>query len=138
MTRRLLLSYFLLTGFVLLVLEIPLGFSLTHNAEHSLLGGVGHDTTVLATLVEDAVEQRQASAIAGPARDYARRVGGPVVVVDSAGTMLFDSGHPSGAPEDFSNRPEIRQALAGASPAGVPPPATPASHPAPGSAPAAS
>src|SRR5438445_106222 len=41
MTRRLLLSYFLLTGFVLLVLEIPLGFSLTHNAEHSLLGGVG-------------------------------------------------------------------------------------------------
>jgi len=119
MTRRLLLSYFLLTGFVLLVLEIPLGFSLAHNAEHDMLGGVGHDTTVLATLVEDTVEQRQVSAIAGPAGDYARRVGGRVVVVGSTGTTLFDSGHPSGAPEDFSNRPEIRQALAGASPTGV-------------------
>ena len=41
-----------------------------------MLGGVGHDTTVLATLVEDTVEQRQVSAIAGPAGDYARRVGG--------------------------------------------------------------
>lgn len=119
MTRRLLLSYFLLTGFVLLVLEIPLGFSLTYNAEHNLLSGVGHDATVLATLVEDTVEQRQTKAIAGPAGDYARRVGGRVIVVDAAGTTLFDSDHPSGAPEDFSNRPEIRQALAGASPAGV-------------------
>src|SRR5205823_6182442 len=98
MTRRLLLSYFLLTGFVLLVLEIPLGFSLTHNAEHNLLSGVGHDATVLATLVEDSVEQRQASEIAGSAGDYARRVGGRVVVVDSAGTTLFDSDHPSGPP----------------------------------------
>src|SRR5438445_5953581 len=98
MTRRLLLSYFLLTGFVLLVLEIPLGFSLAHNAEHDMLGGVGHDTTVLATLVEDTVEQRQVSAIAGPAGDYARRVGGRVVVVGSTGTTLFDSGHPSGTP----------------------------------------
>ncbi|MEA2499952.1 MAG: hypothetical protein QOD01_63, partial [Actinomycetota bacterium] len=52
MTRRLLLSYLLLTGFVLLVLEIPLGFSLTNNAEHNLLSGVGHDATVLATIVE--------------------------------------------------------------------------------------
>ena len=118
MTRRLLLSYFLLTGFVLLVLEIPLGVSLTHNAEHNLLSGVGHDATVLATIVEDTVKQRQTAAIAGPAGDYAHRVGGRVVVVDSAGTTLFDSGHPTGAPEDFSNRPEIRQALAGASPAG--------------------
>ena len=59
MTRRLLLSYLLLTGFVLLVLEIPLGFSLTHNAEHDMLRGVGHDAIVLASLVEDTVEQRQ-------------------------------------------------------------------------------
>ena len=67
MTRRLLLSYLLLTGFVLLVLEIPLGFSLTNNAEHNLLSGVGHDATVLATIVEDTVKQRQTAAIAGPA-----------------------------------------------------------------------
>src|SRR2546427_1747602 len=138
MTRRLLLSYFLLTGFGLLVLEIPLGFSLTHNAEHNLLSGVGHDATVLATLVEDTVEQRQASAIAGSAGDYARRVGGRVIVVDSDGTTLFDSGHPSGAPEDFSNRPEIRQALAGASPAGGPHSAALRYHPAHASAPRAS
>src|SRR2546429_9185257 len=107
MTRRLLLSYFLLTGFVLLVLEIPLGFSLTYNAEHNLLTGVGHDATVLATLVEDTVEQRQTSAIAGPAGDYAPRVDGRVIVVDSAGTTLFDSDPPSGDPGDFSTRPDI-------------------------------
>src|SRR3981081_331964 len=118
MTRRLLLSYFLLTGFVLLVLEIPLGFSLTHNAEHDMLRGVGHDAIVLASLVEDTVEQRQASGIAGPAGDEPPRAGRRVVVVGSTGTTLFDSGHPSGAPEDFSNRPEIRQALPGASPTG--------------------
>lgn len=119
MARRLLLSYLLLTGFVLLVMEIPLGIALTRDAEHNLLNGAGHDASVLATLTEDGVVQRQVPRIAQPAVSYAQRVGGRVIVVDAGGGTLFDSEHPAGSSEDFSSRPEIRQALAGSSPTGI-------------------
>src|SRR5438477_480265 len=105
MTRRLLLSYFLLTGFVLLVLEISLGFSLTHNAEHDMLSGVGPDAMVLATLVLAGVGSVVLAAVLLVGWELARSTTRPLRSLEgvarrlAAGDLSARAGVPKGPPE---------------------------------------
>ena len=114
MSRRLLISYLALAIVVLALLEIPLGISYARNERHDLSTNVERDAVALASLAEDALEQRASAppAVARLARRYQRDTGGRVVVVDAQGRALVDS-ESQGVGADFSSRPEIAAALDG-------------------------
>ena len=114
MSRRLLISYLALAIVVLALLEIPLGISYARNERHDLSTNVERDAVALASLAEDALEQRASAppAVARLARRYQRDTGGRVVVVDAQGRALVDS-ESQGVGTDFSSRPEIAAALDG-------------------------
>jgi len=113
-SRRLLISYLALAIVVLALLEIPLGISYARNERHDLSTNVERDAVALASLAEDALEQRASAppAVARLARRYQRDTGGRVVVVDAQGRALVDS-ESQGVGADFSSRPEIAAALDG-------------------------
>src|SRR5579862_2952779 len=119
MTRRLVLSYLLLSALVLVVLEVPLGVSLVRDQRRAFLEGASHDAAAVGGLVEDAVEQGQPPAVQSIARGYAGRVGGRVVVVAAAGATLADSAATGAPTESFTGRPEVTEALHGRSVEGV-------------------
>ena len=114
MSRRLLISYLALAIVVLALLEIPLGISYARNERHDLSTNVERDAVALASLAEDALEQRASAppAVARLARRYQRDTGGRVVIVDAQGRALVDS-ESQGVGADFSSRPEIAAALDG-------------------------
>ncbi|HEX7097139.1 MAG TPA: hypothetical protein VF183_14740, partial [Acidimicrobiales bacterium] len=91
MTRRLVLSYFAITLFVLAVLEIPLGITYAERAEENLFSDIERDARVLSTRVEDILEGTSTEDPTSIAEDYARQTGGRAVIVDIAGTSVADS-----------------------------------------------
>ena len=119
MTRRLVLSYLLVAGFVLLLVELPLGVTYAGRAQDRLLADVERDARVLASLVEDEVEAGDPAAVTRTAEEYARQTDGRVVVTDGDGISIVDDGGPAGAGRDFSTRPEVRAALDGTQATGV-------------------
>ena len=72
------------------------------------------DAVALASLAEDALEQRTSAppALTRLARRYQSDTGGRVIVVDAQGRALVDS-ESQGVGADFSTRPEIAAALDG-------------------------
>ena len=114
MSRRLLVSYLALAIVVLALLEIPLGVAYARNERRDLSANVERDAVALASLAEDALEQRAAAppALVRLARRYEADTGGRVVIVDARGRALVDS-QSQGRGGDFSTRPEIARALDG-------------------------
>lgn len=114
MSRRLLVSYLALAIVVLALLEIPLGVAYARNERHDLSADVERDAVALASLAEDALEQRTGAppGLVRLARRYEAETGGRVVVVDARGRALVDS-QSQGSGADFSTRPEIVEALDG-------------------------
>jgi hypothetical protein len=113
MTRRLLLSYLSITAFVLLVLKLPLGVTFARAERDRLVAAVERDATVLATVVEDALERGATGGLGPVAAGYQDRTGGRVVVVDRTGIAVADSDPPAPGRRDLSTRPEIAAALRG-------------------------
>jgi signal transduction histidine kinase len=114
MTRRLIVSYLIITVFVLAVLEIPLGIFMAQLQRERLESDLQRDALVLATIYEDALDSG-APFSPEPASDYATQTGGRVVVVDANGISIVDTGNV--VDRDFSTRPEIAAALTGQTPA---------------------
>jgi signal transduction histidine kinase len=110
MTRRLLLSYLIVTALVLVLLEVPLAVFYSQRERERIAADVEHDATVLATLYEDDLENGL-PLDSGPADQYRDRTGARVVVVDRDGITQVDTDQT--AQRDFSTRPEIESALAG-------------------------
>jgi signal transduction histidine kinase len=119
MTRRLLISYLLLTAFVLAVVELPLGLTYAGRQQDRLIADVERDARVLAGLVEERVEADDTSGVASISTGYAEQTGGRVVVTDDQGVSLVDTSRPKDPPRDFSTRPEIRTALSGTQRSGI-------------------
>ena len=113
MRRRLLLSYLSITIFVLLALEIPLGFAYAQAERRRLVSAVQHDALALSIRAEDALESNDQSRLMQVVNDYQRDTGGRVVVVDENGELLADSDPRGRGPRNFSSRPELRDALRG-------------------------
>jgi signal transduction histidine kinase len=111
--RRLLLSYLSITVFVLLVLEIPLGFAYAQSERRRLTSSVQHDALALSIRAEDALENGDAPRLRRTVDEYQRDTGGRVVVVGADGAVLADSDPTRAGPRNFSSRPEFRAALAG-------------------------
>ena len=119
MTRRLILSYVLLTAFVLLIVELPLALTYAGRANDRLLSDMERDARVLAGLVEERVEVGDVAAQRRIAEGYTARSGGRVVITDPDGIALVDTEGPAGTGRDFSTRPEFRAALGGAQATGI-------------------
>jgi signal transduction histidine kinase len=113
-SRQLLVSYLALAVVVLALLEIPLGISYARNERHDLSVNVERDAVALASLAEDALEQRTGAppALAALVRRYQQDTGGRVVIVDAQGSAVVDSDSQA-VGGDFSTRPEIATALDG-------------------------
>jgi len=116
MTRRLLLSYLTVTVFVLLILELPLAVVFQQREFDRLTADIERDATVIATIYEDFLETGSPSDPL-PADQYAADTGARVVVVDTDGISITDTG--GTADRDFSTRPEFEIALAGDRATGV-------------------
>lgn len=110
MTRRLLLSYLVLSVVVLVVLGVPLSIfhanqqqshHVTDAREDALLLSVSYERDLALGLPLDPTT----------AEDYAARNEAEVVIVDREGISRLDTANPIG--RDLSDLPEIRQALTG-------------------------
>ncbi|HXY92011.1 MAG TPA: sensor histidine kinase [Acidimicrobiia bacterium] len=126
MKRRLLLSYLSITAFVLLVLEIPFGVSYANSVERRLTSDIQHDAFALAIRAQESIDTASTSPSARAqlqeiADDYRADAGGRVVIVDRQGRTVADSDRTRAASPlaDFSNRPEIMDALDGAEASGI-------------------
>ncbi len=110
MTRRLLVSYLMITTLVLVVLEVPLGLFFQQRELDRLTADTERDATVLTTAYEDVLE---GDLVADPlqAEAYSSRTGVRVVVVDEEGIAVVDTGNEAG--RNFSTRPEFVLALSG-------------------------
>lgn len=116
MTRRLLFGYLGVTLFVLLALEVPLGFQNQRTERRSVALKVEHDANALASLSEDAIQSgapAQLDAIANRAFAYSRSTSARVVIVDRNGNARIDTSARVAGAESFASRPEIRSALRG-------------------------
>ena len=113
MRRRLLISYLSITVFVLLVLEIPLGFAYAQSERRRLTSAVQHDALALSIRAEDALESNSMSRLQAVVDDYQRTTGGRVVVVGKDGSLLADSDPLRAGARNFSSRPELKAALLG-------------------------
>ena len=120
MSRRLLASYLALTAGILLALEIPLAIIDARTQRQDLESKVTRDAFVVASLAEDQLQTgKPQPGLQRVALRYRKETGGRVVVIDTRGISIADS-HPTFAGErDFSSRPELQDALAGQTVAGM-------------------
>ncbi len=124
MTRRLVLSFVSMTALVLVLLEVPLGFTFAKAERDRLETAVQHDAFALALRSEESLEEAQAGDVTALeelqslADRYERENEGRVIFVSPTGTLLADS-EPTRVPavdtgaRSFKDRPEIRAALTG-------------------------
>jgi signal transduction histidine kinase len=110
--RRLVTSYLVLTLVILLVLEVPLAVGYADRATQQLTAELQTDAFAIADFAEDTLEGNDAQDLQVLAREYATRTDARIVIVDAEGVAVADSEGP-GSGEDFTNRPEIAEALAG-------------------------
>lgn len=126
MTRRLIVSFVSITALVLVLLEVPLGFTFASAERDRLETGVQHDAFALALRSEELLEHAEGAnrAIAADelqvlADEYEDQQGGRVVFVDAEGDLVADSRPPDlpgtrpAEGRSFRSRPEIRTALGG-------------------------
>ena len=116
MTRRLVLSYLAITLLVLAVLEIPLAVFYGQREEERLIADAERDAVVLASFYEDVLESG-APIDPAPVEEYAARTGARIIVVDTAGISVLDSG--ADPDRDFSTRPEVETAQSRIRSAGI-------------------
>ncbi len=118
MTRRLVLSYLLVSLVVLLILEIPLAIFYYQLERERFIANAERDAVVLATYYQDVLDTESPAANSNleVARNYSAETGARLVVVDDSGISVADTSRESG--RNFATRPEIVVALDGLRDAG--------------------
>lgn len=116
MTRRLVFSYLAITLLVLAILEIPLAVFYGQREEERFIADAERDAVVLGSFYEDVLHLGFEPDTA-PANDYAERTTARVILVNTDGISLLDTGADS--QRDFSTRPEVETALTGQRAAGI-------------------
>lgn len=112
MTRRLVLSYLLLTLAILASLEIPLAITYNERLEDDLSANLVSDSFAIAGLAEETIEGNASLDLGTLTARYAARTGGRIIIVTQDGRVVADS-RPDSSSSDFSTRPEIEAALRG-------------------------
>ena len=93
MTRRLLLSYLVLTLGVLIALELPLGILNAHNLRQDLRSKVQRDAVTVGSLAEDALEHKRPADpnVRAAVNRYAEESDAHVLVRAASGRVVVDS-----------------------------------------------
>jgi signal transduction histidine kinase len=114
MTRRLIITYLIVTAFALAALSVPLGFTFAHREREQVLFDIERDADTMAGSVERAVSIGEPFRRSDIAR-YAARTEGHVIVLDATGHALLDTEHPGAPGRNYATgtRPEILAALEG-------------------------
>ncbi|NHZ70098.1 MAG: HAMP domain-containing protein [Proteobacteria bacterium] len=110
MIRRLLLGYVAIVLVLAGSLAVPFGIVFADRQREQFATALERDAVVLATVYEDSL-QHGAPVNPQPADVYAQRTGARVVVVDSSGVSVVDTGDDE--TRSFTSRPEIVTALSG-------------------------
>lgn len=113
MTRLLVGTYLAITGFVLIVLIVPLGRTFASREEDSILTGIERYAGAVAALAQEGLEESKPLGLDTLLTAYADDLGGRIVIVDRNGISIADTANLAGPPRDFSTRPEIATALKG-------------------------
>lgn len=118
MTRRLVLSYLLVSLIVLLILEIPLAIFYYQLERERFIANAERDAVVLATYYQDVLDTEDPALNSNleVARNYSAETGARLVVVDDSGISVADTSRESG--RNFATRPEVVVALDGLRDAG--------------------
>src|SRR5436190_10146453 len=126
MKRRLLYSYLSITAFVFLVVAVPFGVSSANAVERRLASDMQHDAFSLAIRTQEVVETVESSSASRAelqtiVDEYHADAGGSVVIVDRDGIGLAGTRRAGASPRgrDYSDRPEIVDAIGGAESSGI-------------------
>ncbi|MER6131837.1 ATP-binding protein [Streptomyces sp. NPDC001815] len=121
MTRRLLLSYLVLTALVLLCLEIPLGFVYSRGELERVMNTAKDEAESVSAFASLSIDAGRATQdLPGRAAHCAERIGGRVLIVDRSGDLLATSHELSDAESgNPASWPGIAAALRGDSTADV-------------------
>lgn len=111
MRLRLLGAFLLLTLFVLAALEIPLAVNYRDRQLTELRNGLERDAFVLASYVQNKLEQPNATELSTIAYNYSVETKGRVVIIASTGEVLADTDPLRDGIQNFASRPEVAAAL---------------------------
>lgn len=118
MTKRLLVSYLLLTAIVLVALEVPLGVTLARRERDTATASLTRDAVAVATISEEGLEHPETIDLRLVAERYEHQTGErTLAVVSPAGTFTTAAGDDR-APHDPALQHEVDQALKGTPSAG--------------------
>jgi two-component system, OmpR family, sensor kinase len=103
--------------FAIIALEVPLTLNFSRRVDSEIKAEASAGAQAIASAASGQLTDR--AMLTNLARDQGRRLGGRVIVVDAGGRVLVDSdgSAPRGAP--YASRPEIAQALGGATAQGT-------------------
>lgn len=112
MTRRIIVTYVILTAFALALLATPLGITFAHRERDRLLFDAERDADTVVAMIDDPLEAHGTIPTAA-ITDNARRSAATVVVVNAHGVEIVDTANPSRVGQSLANATDIASALHG-------------------------
>jgi two-component system, OmpR family, sensor kinase len=110
---RLVLALFYVLLLALVALAIPLALNVERRARSDFEARIGGQAQVIAASLSEALSSDDSRDLSRVVEEYARDLGGRVIVTDRDGVLVADSTRPEAPPEDYSSRPEVARALGG-------------------------
>jgi signal transduction histidine kinase len=114
---RLLFAFGYVLVFVIIALELPLTLNFSRRVDSEIKAEASAGAHAVAAAASGRLGNR--AALTALARDQGRRLGGRVIVVDARGRVLVDSDDAAARGASYASRPEIGQALRGATAQGT-------------------
>jgi two-component system, OmpR family, sensor kinase len=111
---RLVLALFYVLLLALVALAIPLALNVERRARSDFEARLGGQAQVIAASLSEALPRADARRVLSPVvAEYARELGGRVIVTDGSGVLVADSTRPQAPRESYASRPEVARALDG-------------------------
>ena len=111
---RLVLALFYVLLLALVALAIPLALNVERRARSDFEARIGGQAQVIAASLSDALTGPNARTTLSPVvAEYARELGGRVIVTDRGGVLVADSTRAPAPRENYASRPEVARALDG-------------------------
>jgi two-component system, OmpR family, sensor kinase len=114
---RLLLAFGYVLLFAIIALEVPLTLNFSRRVDSEIKAEASAGAQAVAAAASGRLTDSRA--LTTLARGQAQRLGGRVIVVDARGRVLVDSDGSAARGAPYASRPEIAQALGGATPQGT-------------------
>jgi two-component system, OmpR family, sensor kinase len=114
---RLLIAFGYVLLFAIIALEVPLTLNFSRRVDSEIKAEASAGAQAVAAAASGQLNDRPA--LTALARDQGRRLGGRVIVVDARGRVLVDSDNAAARGAPYASRPEIAQALRGATSQGT-------------------